>query len=69
MSALVALMMIDPATYLSRTLEGDGSVVLVTGDDGTPEVNDREPVILHAAHERHLWKIKTKKIIHFQFKM
>ena len=59
--------MIDPATYLCRTLEGNGSVVLVTGDDGTPEVNDREAVILHATHERHLWKFKAKEIFHLHF--
>ncbi len=48
----------DPETYLCRTLKWDGSVVLVTGDDGAPEVDDGEAVILHAPHERHLQKLK-----------
>ena len=43
--------------------------MLVTGDDGTPEVNDREAVILHAAHERHLWKSKQKIFSTFSFKV
>ena len=41
-------------TDLGGTFEGNGSVVLVAGDDGPAEVDDGESVVLHAAHVRHL---------------